>query len=75
MSVQCCFKPGIEGESLGVVDQRHVTGLAVGIVTHEDRQLAAGPQGGLAVADESAVADKKMAECRRAGQVAGIIGV
>ncbi len=39
------LQPGIEGQSLGVVDQRHVAGLAVAVVAHEDGQLAAGFQG------------------------------
>ena len=45
MSVQCWREPGGEGQSLGVVDQRDEAGLAVGVIAHQDGQLAAAFEG------------------------------
>jgi hypothetical protein len=49
-----------------VIDQRDVSGLAVGIVAHEDAELAAAFEGGFAVANKLAVADKEVIERRAA---------
>src|SRR5258708_3778158 len=48
-------QPGRERQPLAVVNQRDLPGLAVGIVAHEDGELAAAFQASGTVADELAV--------------------
>ena len=57
-------KPGSEGEALGVKDERDVSGIAVGIIAHEDGELAAGFEARGTVADELAVSAQEMLERR-----------
>src|ERR1700677_4262289 len=53
-------KSGIEGKALGVVDQRQEACLAVGVVAHQDGELAAWCKSVRTVAKELAVTDKEL---------------
>ena len=57
-------QPGGKGEPLGVLDQRHEPGVAIGVVAHQHGQFAARFQRRLAVAEEHAVRRRK---CSRVG--------
>src|SRR5208337_3599940 len=60
------LKPGGERKALGVVHQRDVSGFAVGVIAHEDGQLAAAFEAAGAVPDELPVANQEVFERRRA---------
>ena len=57
-------EPGREGEALGVEDQRDVSGIPIGIIAHQDRELAARFQRPGTVTDELAVSPQEMLERR-----------
>ena len=66
---------GLEGEPLGMVNQRDVPGLFVGIVPHQDGELPAWHQRTGTVADQQPIAFKERLQGRRPRQASRVIRV
>jgi hypothetical protein len=63
------FQPSCEREAFGVEGEGDEPGFAVGVVTHQDRQLTAGLEGLGSVPQELTIPTQEVVECRRPAQL------